>query len=232
MIFHQLFDRGSSAYTYLIGDPITRDAVLVDPLHTHVALYLSLLKESALSLIYVLETHIHSDHVTGAAELQEATGARIGMGRCTDVSCVDVRLDNGDRLAFGNEVIEAIATPGHTRCCMSYLWRDRLLTGDTLLIGSCGPADSQGGDAGTLYDSVTRRLFTLPAETLVYPGHDYHLRHVSNIAQERSTNSRLAGKSRDEFVALMERLKPPKPKFMERTVSINGRCGKEDEPAR
>jgi sulfur dioxygenase len=228
MLFQQLFDKASATYTYLLGDPAGGQAVLIDPVQEHVPLYLSLVRELNLVLAYILETHVHADHVTGGADLRAATGAKLAVGKHTGAACADIQIEDGDRLQFGEEVLEAIATPGHTPGCMSYLWHDRVFTGDALLIAGCGRTDFQGGDAGTLYDSVTRKLFTLPGETLVYPGHDYRQRHVSSIAQERDTNPRLAGKSRDEFVALMAKLDLPEPKLMEQAVAANQRCGRSD----
>lgn len=230
MLFQQLFDKESFTYTYLLGEPAQRQAVLIDPVQEHVPLYLSLLKERNLSLAYILETHVHADHVTGAADLRAATKAWLAVGKYAGAGCADLQIEDGDHIRFGGETIRAIATPGHTAGCISYLWQDRVFTGDTLLIDGCGRTDFQGGDAGTLYDSVTRKLFTLPGETLVYPAHDYRQRHVSSIAQERETNPRLAGKSRDEFVALMARLDLPKPKRMERAVAANQHRGRNSTP--
>lgn len=103
-----------------------------------------------------------------------------------------------------------------------------LLTGDTLRIGGCGRTDFQQGDAGTLCDSITRRLFTLPEDTLVYPGHDYRGRHVSTIAEEKSTNPRLAGQTRDQFIEIMKNLNLPMPGKIGEAVSANLRGGKTD----
>src|SRR5262249_55484044 len=102
---------------------------------------------------------------------------------------------------------------------------DRLLTGDTLLIDGCGRTDLQGGDAGALYDSVTRKLFTLPGDTLVYPGHDYKGRTVSTIGEERRKNARFAGRRRDAFIALMNDLELPPPERMAVCVPANLTCG-------
>ncbi|MGZ8272242.1 MAG: MBL fold metallo-hydrolase, partial [Methylophilus sp.] len=130
---------------------------------------------------------------------------------------------------FGNEVIDVIATPGHTAGSVSYLWRDRVFTGDALLINGCGRTDFQSGNAGVLYDSVTQKLFTLPDETLVYPGHDYQGRYVSCVAQEKNINSRLANKTREEFIAIMQALNLPKPKMIDLAVPANRKCGIDED---
>ena len=133
---------------------------------------------------------------------------------------------DGDTIVFGNQVIRVIPTPGHTPGCVTYHWRDRLFTGDSLLIGGCGRTDFQGGSASKLYDSITERLFVMPDETLVYPGHDYHGARVSCIGQEKNTNLRLAGRSRQEFIELMGNLSLPRPTMMDDALPANLRCGK------
>jgi len=223
--FRQLFDTDSSTYTYLLADLTQHEAVLIDPVKEHVALYLSLLKEQGLSLRYVLETHVHADHITGAALLREQTGAQIAVSNHGGARCADVLMQEGQTLTFGAESLTVLATPGHTAGCVSYLWRDRLFTGDALLIGRCGRTDFQGGDAGALYDSITQKIFTLPGETLIYPGHDYQLNRVSCVAQEREANSRLTGKTRDEFIALMQGLNLPMPRRIDEAVPANQCCG-------
>lgn len=225
--FRQLFDTKSSTYTYLLAELTTREAVLIDPVREHVALYLSLLKELNLKLHTVLETHVHADHITCASLLREHTGAGVGTGAASGVACADLYLKEGDTVHFGEENIRVLATPGHTVGCTSYLWRDHLFTGDALMIGSCGRTDFQGGDAGALYDSITQKIWPLPGETLVYPGHDYQNKHVSSVEQERESNARLTGKSRDEFIALMSALKLPMPKLIDQAVPANLQCGRE-----
>lgn len=225
--FRQLFDTDSSTYTYLLGDMTTHEAVLIDPVKEHVALYLSLLDEQGLKLRSVLETHVHADHITGAALLREHTGAKVMLSRHGGVECADVHLQQGDTVGFGNESIAVLETPGHTAGCTSYLWRDRLFTGDALMVGTCGRTDFQGGDAGTLYDSITQKIWPLAGETLIYPGHDYQHKHVSSVEQERESNTRLTGKSRDEFIAIMSGLNLPMPRLIEQAVPANRQCGDE-----
>lgn len=99
-----------------------------------------------------------------------------------------------------------------------------MFTGDALFIGGCGRTDFQGGDAGALYDCITQRLLTLPDDTLVYPGHDYQQRWVSNIAQERTTNPRLAGKTREQFIEIMNNLNLPKPKLIDEAKPVLMYC--------
>ncbi|HQZ02811.1 MAG TPA: MBL fold metallo-hydrolase [Thauera sp.] len=225
IVFRQLYDENSSTLTYLLADALTGDAVLIDSVAEQAALYLGLLQELKLNLVYLLETHAHADHVTGAGLMKERSDAETATGWRTGANCADLQLSDGDTLAFGNEVIRVINTPGHTPGCVSYRWRNCVFTGDALLIGGCGRTDFQGGDAGTLYDSITQRLFTLADETLVYPAHDYKGMRVSSIGQEKLTNARVPGRSRAAFIELMDSLNLPRPRLIDEAVPANLRCG-------
>ena len=185
-----------------------------------------LLQELGLTLRYCLETHIHADHITGTAQLRIATGCLGVVPKGGSATCADRQIADSERLRLGSVVIEAIATPGHTNHHMAY-WvnYDRVLTGDALLIRGCGRTDFQGGDAGTLFDAVTQRLFSLPDETLVYPGHDYRGMTVSTIGEEKQWNCRFVGRERDAFIALMENLHLPYPQKMMGAVPANEQCG-------
>lgn len=228
-MFRQLFDPVSSTYTYVLSCERTREAVLIDPVLEQRERDVALLAEAGLRPRWLLDTHVHADHVTAVSALKavlpDAAVITTAVGLACDAEGYERALSHGDRLDFGDEHLDVIATPGHTPGSMSFLWRDRLFTGDALLIGGCGRTDFQGGDAGQLYDAVTQRLFKLPGETLVYPGHDYKGRHVSCIAEERESNPRLAGKTREEFVALMGTLNLPRPRLIDIAVPANKQAG-------
>jgi glyoxylase-like metal-dependent hydrolase (beta-lactamase superfamily II) len=135
-------------------------------------------------------------------------------------------IQDGESLELGPITVKAMATPGHTDSHMAYLVNsDRVLTGDALLIRGCGRTDFQSGDAGTLFDSVTRRLFTLPDETLVYPAHDYRGHTVSTIREEKQWNTRFVGRDRLSFVDFMTHLDLPQPKKIMEAVPANEQCG-------
>ncbi|MBV8886220.1 MAG: FAD/NAD(P)-binding protein [Chroococcidiopsidaceae cyanobacterium CP_BM_RX_35] len=226
LLFRQFFDHESSTYTYLIADRQTRDAVLVDAVLEQVDRDLQALDELELTLRYCLETHIHADHITGAGKLRQQTGCRIMVPQNTTVMSADRSLADGETLVVGSVVIQAIATPGHTQSHMAYLINsNHLLTGDALLIRGCGRTDFQEGDAGTLYDAVTQRLFTLPDDTLVYPGHDYKGCTVSTIGEEKRLNPRFADRSRAQFITIMSHLGLSYPKKMKEAVPANEYCG-------
>jgi len=222
---HQLFDPASSTFTYVLVDPVTRDAVLIDAVDSQFGAYSALLDRERLALRYVLETHTHADHVTAAGRLSRSTGARTATPLPCGIVVADLQLEHGAELGFGRETLRALHTPGHTVGSMSYLWRDCVFTGDALLIGGCGRTDFQGGDAGALYDSITRTLFCLPEATIVFPGHDYNGRTSSTIGAEKRANKRVAGRSRDEFIRLMGELHLPPPKLIDVAVPANRRLG-------
>lgn len=197
--FRQIHEPRSHAYAYLLADTDRREAVIIDPAAGQSTLYLALLDELQARLTQVLLTHSHEAYAGSAEELCRATGALCVASGRSGIAGVDVPVDDHAVIPCGDELLRCRATPGHTLGCISYLWRDRAFTGDTLLIGDCGGAGS--GDAGLLFDSVTRKLLTLPDETLVYPAHDFADRHVSSIGEQRETNPRFAGITRDEFIA-------------------------------
>jgi sulfur dioxygenase len=228
MLFRQLFDAETGTYTYLIADESTKEAVLVDPVLEQVERDRKLLEELGLTLRYCLETHIHADHITGTDKLRELTGCLGVVPELAQAACANQRLKDNETLQIGQVTIKAIATPGHTTCHMAYLVNgDRVLTGDALFIRGCGRTDFQSGNPGHLYDSITQRLFTLPDETLVYPGHDYRGQTVSTIGEEKRWNPRLAKRSREEFIELMNNLNLPNPKKIMEAVPANEQCGKQ-----
>lgn len=230
MIFRQLFDDATWTYTYLIGDEATGEAVFIDPVNTHIDEYINLLQFYDLTLKYSLETHVHADHITASGLLRQKTGAQTAVAALCGAKTADIQIEDGDVFEFADgEQIKVISTPGHTPGSISFLWRDRLFSGDALFIGGCGRTDFQGGNAGALYDAITQRLFTLPDDTLVYPGHDYQGRWVSTIMQERTNNPRLTGKTRDEFIEIMENLNLPHPKLINEAVPANRYCGLDED---
>lgn len=230
MLFKQMFDVESSTYTYLIADTSSREAALIDPVKSQIEIYKTLLDEYGLNLKYSLETHVHADHITASGILRRQLGCQTGVGHACEAKNADKQIHDLDAFHLGDkETIIAIATPGHTKGSMTFHWRDKVFTGDALLINGCGRTDFQGGDSGTLYDSITQRLFSLPDETIVFPGHDYKGHSVSSIGQEKRINPRLADKSKEEFIELMNNLNLPKPKLIDIAVPANRYCGVDEE---
>ncbi len=226
MIFKQLFEPLSSTYTYLLGCEETGLAVLIDPVIVTVERDLSEINRLGLTLAYSLETHIHADHITAARELKTRSGSKIAAPAFDRLPCADVGIEEGTPFNIGSICLQPLHTPGHTAGHFSYLAGDRIFTGDSLLIEGCGRTDFQGGDAEMLYACVTEKLFSLPGESLVYPGHDYNDRRVSSIAQEIKRNPRLGGnRTMTQFKEIMANLNLPYPKFIDFAVPGNKLCG-------
>ena len=227
MLFRQLFDRDTCTYTYLIADIKTKEAVLVDSVLEQVERDFKLLNELGLELKYCWETHIHADHITGTGKLRKMTGCEGIVPDNAQAACANRYIKDGEILKVGELEIKAIETHGHTDSHMAYLVNNtHVFTGDALFIRGCGRTDFQSGDAGTLYDSVTQKLFTLPDETLVYPGHDYKGQTVSTIGEEKRFNPRFVGQNRESFITFMNNLNLPAPKKMMEAVPANEQCGK------
>ena len=220
MLFRQLFDANSSTLTYLIAG-VDRHAVIIDPVLEQLPRDVSLIKSLGLHLDFVLDTHVHADHITASNALKQETGAVSVIAKNCGAPGYDRLLQDDEVLQFGVEQIRVIATPGHTLGSMCYLWRDRLFSGDTLMINACGRTDFQSGSAEQMYHSITEKLFVLPEETLLYPGHDYKGRRVSCIGEEKILNARIAGKSLQEFVAIMDGLNLATPKLIHEAVPVN-----------
>ncbi|HBQ24689.1 MAG TPA: Zn-dependent hydrolase, partial [Gammaproteobacteria bacterium] len=193
LFFRPLFEKESSTYTYLLADSDTKEAIIIDAVAETQQRDIGLIEELGLDLKYIIETHVHADHITSSCPLkQKFVNAQIVLGETNLVACADVLIKDGDNLQFGQYDITAMSTPGHTDGCMSFIVGDKVFTGDALLIRSCGRCDFQGGSAEKLFDSISR-LFTLPDETYVYPAHDYGGRTVSSIWEEKAFNEMIGG---------------------------------------
>ena len=227
LIFRQLFDYETWTYTYLLADPETHEAVLIDTVKEQVERDLKLLQEMGLKLKYLLETHIHADHVTGASDLREKTGAKVAVSEVAGVDCADISLKDGDELRLGNHAIRAMSTPGHTNTCMSYFIEGMVFTGDTMMIRDVGRTDFQQGSNDKMWDSITKKIFGLPEDTIIYPAHDYKGFHSSTVGEEKKFNSKLGGgKTKDDFVKLMKEMKLGQPKKINVAVPANLKCGR------
>lgn len=229
MIFRQLFDLQSSTYTYLIGCEKTKQAVLIDPVFEQARRDIALLNELGLSLSFSLETHCHADHVTSAWLLKQKTGAQICSAGVINAGEVDRKLSDGDVLQIGTESLTVIATPGHTDGCLTYVTSDKKMafTGDTILIRGCGRCDFQQGNAVTMFHSITEKIFTLPDDCELYPGHDYNGRTKTTVGEEKQFNTRIGGgASLNDFVGFMNAMQLPHPKMIDHAVPANLVSGK------
>jgi len=228
LIFRQSFDPQSSTYTYFLGDSKSRQAVLIDPVFEQVRRDMALIQELGLRLSCTLETHVHADHVTGAAMLRQELGSKVALSAESGAEGADLYLTHLELVPFGERYLEARCTPGHTSGCMTFVLDDEssAFTGDCLLIRGSGRTDFQQGDPRVMYRSVHEQILSLPDETLLYPGHDYRGLTVTSIAEERMYNPRLGGDlSENDFAGYMENLGLPHPNQLDIAVPANLKCG-------
>ncbi|HET9485091.1 MAG TPA: aminotransferase class V-fold PLP-dependent enzyme, partial [Xanthomonadales bacterium] len=207
--------------SYLIADPETRQAAIVDPLRERVDDYLDLIQSKRYQLLYTIETHTHADHLSGSPRLRDLTGAKMLMHAGSPVMCVDRGLNDGDTIMLGKLQIDVIATPGHTSDSVCLVLPDRVLTGDTLLIGGCGRTDLPSGDSISLYHSL-QRLLALSDDTAVFPAHDYDGRRATTIGRERRQNPRLK-LAQTEFSDSMKKMNLPTPPNLGEVLQTNQR---------
>ena len=226
MVFRQLFDSVSSTYTYIVAEK-NGEAVIIDPVKAHVQSYIQLIKELELKLVFAIDTHVHADHVTGAGDLEDLTECVSIMGEMTAATCVSRRVKEDETIRVGAHALKTLYTPGHTDDSYSFLMKDRVFTGDTLLIRSTGRTDFQNGSAAQQYDSIFNNLLTLDDAVLLYPAHDYKGWTVSTIGEEKAYNPRLQVSSAQAYVAMMNALKLDNPKLMDIAVPANLKCGRD-----
>ncbi len=237
MHIEPFFDERTSTLTYVVHDEATKDAVVIDPVHDFepaggrvwaesLEKVSQFITSSGLALHWVLETHVHADHLTGSEWLKKRFGAKVAISkRVTEVQTVfqgvldlrDLKTDGSqfDRLLADGEVLRAgslevkvLATPGHTPACSSFVVGDAVFTGDALFLDDIGVGrcDFPKGDAAALYDSVTRKLWVLPDSTRVFTGHDYPpasrtWRASTTVGASKRTNAQLNVElTREEFI--------------------------------
>lgn len=232
MLLRQLFDTTSSTYTYLLGDPVAGEAVLIDPVFEHAARDLALLRELGLRLVATLETHVHADHVTAAWLLKQRCSSQIALSEAAGADGADRLLKHGDEIRFGTRHLTVRSTPGHTSGCITYVLDDERMafTGDALLIRGCGRTDFQQGSASRLFHSVRGQIFVLPPDCVVYPAHDYRGLTATSVGEERRFNPRLGGDVHEaDFTGYMAHLGLPHPKQMDVAVPANLRCGQPED---
>jgi len=224
MLFEQITTGGCQSY--LLACPDTRAAILIDPELSQIDRTVGLAGQMGVHVRYVLDTHTHADHFSASRELGELLHAPVVMNRLSPAPYAQMRLDDGDMLIVGNLRLRAMHTPGHTRDSMCLVGSDRVFTGDTLLIGGTGRTDLPSGDPEALFDSLFGKLLTLPADTLVYPAHDYKGRSSSTIGAEIAENPRLQKTDRAEFVAMMQQLDLAAPTHLTEALRTNMNGGK------
>lgn len=264
------FDPATFTYSYVVSDPQTRQCAVIDSVldydpasgHTSHATAQRLVDyvcEQDLKVQWLLETHVHADHLSAAPYLRQQLGGQLaigdritvvqdtfgklfnaGTGFATDGRQFDHLFHDGDTFQVGNIQARAIHTPGHTPACMTYVIGDAAFVGDTLFMPDYGTArcDFPGGDARTLYQSI-QKLFALPGDTRVFMCHDYkapgreEFLYETTIAAEREHNVHVhAGISEDQFVAMRTARDATlgMPTLILPSVQINMRGGELPEP--
>ena len=211
--------RSSGCLSYVLGCAKKKVCLVIDPEIDKTDDYVGLADFFKSKLIYAIDTHTHADHNSACKLMRERYGVQVIMHRATDAPYVDIRVDDGNEIKFGQCALKVIHTPGHTPDAMCLLFDDRIFTGDTLLIGGCGRTDLPGGSAECQWDSL-RRLEALANEIRVYPGHDYR-EAVSTLGDEKQKNPRLTIASKDEFIQFMIARKPPLPRKIQEALEWN-----------
>ena len=221
MIFKQLFDDKSSTYTYIVASGKGREALIIDPVIEHTHIYVDLLNNLNLRLVKVIDTHIHADHISAMAELKERTNCQTIMGERSKSEVVNLKVKDNEKISIDGINLKALYTPGHTDDSYCFVMEDRIFTGDTLLINGTGRTDFQNGNSKDAYNSIFKRVLTLPEETLVYPAHDYKGNKYSSIGNEKKHNPRLQVKNAEEYSEIMDNLNLANPKMMDIAVPAN-----------
>ena len=221
MIFNQFFDDISCTYTYLLSSGKGREALIIDPVLEKTDEYISLLKKLDLKLVKVIDTHIHADHISGMNELHKQTNCALIMGENSRSEVVNLKVKDNEKIKIENVVITSMYTPGHTDCSYSFLMKDRVFTGDTLLINGTGRTDFQNGNPIEQYHSLFDKILKLPDKMLVYPAHDYNGNLVSSIGEQKKNNPRLQVNSVEQYAEIMNNLNLENPKMMDIAVPAN-----------
>jgi glyoxylase-like metal-dependent hydrolase (beta-lactamase superfamily II)/rhodanese-related sulfurtransferase len=219
MIFEQIATGGCQSY--LIGCGDTCLAALIDPEVRRIDRYKALAAQHGVRIQYIIDTHTHADHFSGAKQLSAMLGAPAVAHRNSPAPYVDLRVDEGDVIKVGNIRLSVLNTPGHTRDSMSLVTGDRVFTGDALLIGATGRTDLPTGDPEQLYDSLFNKLLKLDQELRVYPAHDYKGRTCSTLAEELKSNPRLQKRDRAAFVEMMRTLSLSMPEHLTEALRVN-----------
>jgi len=199
MIFHQIDAGGDRNFAYLVADKPGGKAALIDP-PPNVDRYRRLIDEDSVNVEYVIITHGHGDHTWGVSEAKRQFGCKV-VAHSSLLLETDLPVDDGDTITLGDISMNVIYTPGHSDDHICILAGDKLVSGDILFVGKVGGTDL-GDGARREYESLHRKLMTLPAETQVYPGHDFGTAPSSTIGHEKETNPFLLCESLESFIDL------------------------------
>jgi hydroxyacylglutathione hydrolase len=201
MFFKQI-QKHSDNFSYIIADEDTKETAVVDSSYNADEI-MKIVKTQKLELKYVINTHGHSDHTAGDAELASIFGAKIVAHKQSKISH-DISVNDGDTIYIGKISVKIIYTPGHTIDSICLLIdNQKLLTGDTLFVGECGRTDLPGGNAKSMYNSLFNKIRKLTDDVEVYPGHDYGVKPSSTIGEEKKSNYTLQPRNLTDFIEFM-----------------------------
>ncbi|KAB8033274.1 MBL fold metallo-hydrolase [Fluviispira multicolorata] len=222
LIFRQLVDDISCTYTYIIGDSSSHEVTIIDSVHENFDVYLELLNTNHWTLKYLIETHVHADHITAINQFKKHfSKTEVLLSPKSEVQYPHTKIKEKEIYYVGNVSLQFFETPGHTPDCLSILVDEsRLLTGDCMFIGSCGRTDFQSGNNKEMFDSL-HKIISLPDDTLIFPGHDYKNRFVSSVQEEKRTNKQLLHKNFTEFENDISSWNLPPPKKIKEAVPAN-----------
>lgn len=191
----------SDNFSYIMADDNSREAAIIDPSFNADEI-IRLLKEKDLKAKYIINTHGHTDHISGNEKLRSTLAAKI-VAHAKSTVRKDIAVNDGDSLNVGNIKIKVIHTPGHTPDGICLLADNKLFTGDTLFVGECGRTDLPGSNAEDMYHSLFEKILRLDDLIEVWPGHDYGPNPQSTIGKERKTNYTLEKRSLKDFIDFM-----------------------------
>jgi len=217
IFFEQI--RSAGCLSYILGCAKERVCVAIDPELDKADEYVDLTAFFGAKILYAIDTHTHADHNSACKVMRERFGIRVIMHRAADAPYVDICVEDGQDIRFGQQFLKVIYTPGHTEDAMCLLFNDRIFTGDTLLIGGCGRTDLPGGNAEAQYQSLLK-LKAFADDIRVYPGHDYR-EAVSSLGDEKQRNARMLIPTQDQFVQFMTARKPPLPRKIQEALEWN-----------
>lgn len=213
--------------TYLVRNDSSNEIILIDPVLDHVKDYLDVLKKQKLKLTYVIDTHTHADHISGAAAIKDHTDCQYIMHEKAPAKCVTIHVNDGDELSFLDIKVKIIHTPGHTKDSICLVFSDRIFTGDVLFLdeGGAGRDDLPGGDPAEHYDSL-QKLLELPDHLIVFPAHEYRGNQPSSLAHQKESNPHLKSRTREKFVQYLEDLKLGPADWMNDVLKSNYACAR------
>lgn len=217
IFFEQI--RSAGCLSYILGCAEEKVCVVIDPELDKADNYVSLTDFLKSKILYAIDTHTHADHSSACKVMRERFGIKVVMHRAADAPYVDIHVEDGNEIRFGQQRLKVVYTPGHTQDAMCLLFNDRIFTGDTLLIGGCGRTDLPGGNAEAQYKSLSI-LKALADDIRVYPGHDYR-EAVSSLGDEKQKNPRLLIPTQEEFVHYMTSRNSPLPRKIQEALEWN-----------